>query len=63
MEVFNMLGQKVGTLVEGQFKPGFYTTEWNTTEANLNNGLYTYRLVVSGQNLKDVQTGKIILMK
>ncbi len=63
MEVFNMLGQKVGTLVEGQFKPGFYSTEWNTTEANLNNGLYTYRLVVSGQNLKDVQSGKIILMK
>jgi photosystem II stability/assembly factor-like uncharacterized protein len=62
LEVFNMLGQKVSTLVEGQFKPGFYTTEWNTTEANLN-GLYTYRLVVSGENLKDVQSGKIILMK
>ncbi|HNV28177.1 MAG TPA: FG-GAP-like repeat-containing protein, partial [Cyclobacteriaceae bacterium] len=62
LEVFNMLGQKVATLVEGQFKPGFYTTEWNTTDANLN-GLYTYRLVVSGQNLKDVQSGKIILMK
>jgi len=62
MEVFNMLGQKVATLVEGQFKPGFYNTEWNTADSNLN-GLYTYRLVVSGQNLKDVQSGKLILMK
>ncbi len=63
LEVFNMLGQKITTLVDSQYKPGFYNVEWNTTEANLNNGLYTYRLVVSGQNLKDVQSGKIILKK
>jgi len=62
LEVYNMVGQKVSTLVEGQFKPGFYSTEWNTADSNLN-GLYTYRLVVSGQNLKDVQSGKLILMK
>jgi len=62
LEVYNMVGQKVSTLVEGQYKPGFYSAEWNTADSNLN-GLYTYRLVVSGQNLKDVQSGKLILMK
>ena len=63
LEVYDMLGQRISTLAAGDYKPGFYTAEWNTTESDLNSGLYTYRLVVSGQNLKDVQVGKIILNK
>jgi len=63
LEVYDQLGRKMNTLTEGSFKPGFYETAWNTVDANVNNGLYIYRLVVSGKSLKDMQSGKIVVKK
>ncbi len=55
--VYNILGQKVATLVNKQLSPGNYSTKFNAT--NLSSGIYFYRL----QAGSFVATKKMILMK
>ncbi len=57
IEIFNMLGQNVETLVNGDYVPGGYTVVWNA----LNNpsGVYFYRLNGTGFT----GTGKMVLLK
>ncbi|NTV45084.1 MAG: T9SS type A sorting domain-containing protein, partial [Chlorobiales bacterium] len=57
LEVYNILGQKVATLVNGDLKSGSYTYNWNA--AGQATGVYFYRLV-SGSF---VQTKKMLLVK
>lgn len=57
LEVYNLLGQKVATLVNGDLKSGAYTYNWNA--AGQATGVYFYRLV-SGSF---VQTKKMVLTK
>lgn len=61
MEVFDLMGRKITTLVEKSLAPGFYTSHWETTQANLTNGLYTYRMTVVGNDRSEVLNGKVIL--
>ncbi|MFN0158373.1 MAG: T9SS type A sorting domain-containing protein [Bacteroidota bacterium] len=50
--VFNMLGQQVGTLVEGEeFDEGFNTVEFSASE--LSSGVYFYRI-----DAQDIETGE-----
>jgi len=57
LEVFNVLGQSVGKLVNEQLSPGSYKTTFDASA--LSSGVYFYRL--SADNF--VQTKKMILMK
>jgi hypothetical protein len=57
LEVYNMLGQKVATLVEGIRTTGNYTVSWNPT--GLTSGMYFYRLEAGGV----VQTRKMLLTR
>jgi hypothetical protein len=57
LEVYNMLGQKVATLVEGIRTAGNYTVSWNA--AGVTSGMYFYRLEASGV----VQTRKMLLTR
>lgn len=40
--VFNVLGQFVSTIIQGEFEPGYYKTDFNA--AQLASGIYIYRL-------------------
>ncbi len=47
LDIYNVLGQKVTTLVDGYFDAGEHTVVWDGTDANHNpvsSGIYLYRL-------------------
>ena len=48
LEVFNLLGQRIATLVDGQRSAGAHTAMWNATGAA---GVYIYRLTMGGASL------------
>ena len=61
LEVFNVLGQRVATLVDGQQGAGAYVARWDGTDAAgraTASGVYFYRLTVAGAH----QTGKMVLV-
>jgi flagellar hook assembly protein FlgD len=47
IEIFNIVGQKVATLVDGDMKPGLYTADWNGRDESgrtVSSGIYFYRM-------------------
>jgi hypothetical protein len=47
LEIFNMLGEKVKTLVNAEQEAGFFSVEWNGTNGynqKVSSGIYIYRL-------------------
>ena len=51
LEVFNVLGQRVVTLVDGEQAAGTYTTRWDARDASGHGvaaGVYIYRLMAGG---------------
>jgi hypothetical protein len=57
LSIYNILGQKVATLVDGQQQAGYKTTRWDAS--SLSSGIYFYRL----QAGDFVQTRKIVLLR
>ena len=54
LEIFNILGQRVTTLVDGERPAGFHTARWNATDASgraVAAGVYFYRLKGDGVHL------------
>ena len=54
LEVFNILGQRVATLVDGERPAGFHTATWNATDAagrGVASGVYLYRMLGGGERL------------
>ncbi len=54
LEVFNILGQHVETLVDGERAAGFHTAQWDATDAAgkaVAAGVYLYRLSADGVRL------------
>ena len=61
LEVFNLLGQRVATLVDGYQAAGAHTAMWTATDAAsraVSAGVYLYRLTVDSQQ----QTGRMVLV-
>ena len=61
LEVFNILGQRVATLVDDQQAAGAYRARWDGTDAAggaAASGVYFYRLTVAGAQW----TGKMVLV-
>ena len=51
LEVFNLLGQRVATLVDGEQSAGAHTAQWDATDAAgraVGAGVYVYRLSSGG---------------
>ncbi len=61
LEMFDMLGNKVSTLHEGETLPGFHSISWDAE--NVNDGIYLYRLQVSAPHGQSLQTKKIVLKR
>jgi hypothetical protein len=62
IEIFNVLGQKVRTLVDREEPAGPHSVVWDGTDANGNSvasGLYLYRVQTADQ----VETKKMLLLK
>jgi hypothetical protein len=57
LSIYNVLGQKVATLVSGKQKAGLHTVEWDA--GGLASGVYYYRLVAG----EYVDCKKLVLMK
>ena len=54
LEVFNILGQRIATLVDGEQPAGFHTASWDATDAAgraVGAGVYLYRLRGGGVQL------------
>ena len=61
LEVFNILGQRVATLVDGPQEAGSYRARWDGMDASGDaaaSGVYIYRLTVDGAHW----TGKMVLL-
>jgi hypothetical protein len=71
LRIFNILGQEVAVLVNGEATPGTYEVTWHA--GGLPSGIYFYRLSVSpmqglptsrnGQAGVEIQTRKLLLLK
>ena len=60
LEVFNLLGQRIATLVDGELTAGYHTVPWNGTDAAgrpVAAGVYLYRLSFPG----GAETGSMVL--
>ena len=63
LEIFNIKGEKVTTLLNKEMEPGYYTVRWegdNSSNRNVASGIYFARMRVSG---RDISTRKMILLK
>ena len=61
LEVLNVLGQSIATLVDGERSAGAHTASWTATDAGgraVSAGVYVYRLTVAGAS----QTGRMVLV-
>jgi len=57
LRIYNVLGEQVATLVDGEQPAGTFRTTWDA--AGLPSGIYFYRLTVG----EFVQTKKMVLMR
>ncbi len=61
LEVFNLLGQRIATLVDGVRPAGLHSALWNATDATgraVGAGVYIYRMTVGMES----QTGRMVLV-
>ena len=61
LEVFNLLGQRITTLVDGERPAGFHTATWHATDGAgraAGAGVYIYRMTVGVER----QTGRMVLL-
>ena len=61
LEVFNLLGQHIATLVDGERPAGFHTATWHAVDGvgrAVGAGVYIYRMTVGMES----QTGRMVLV-
>lgn len=67
LKIFNILGQEVATLFEGEQNPGFFVAAWDGTNnfsIPVTSGLYFYRLQATGSDGRSFrEIKKMLLLK
>ncbi|KPL11699.1 MAG: hypothetical protein AMS23_07385 [Bacteroides sp. SM1_62] len=61
LSIYNLLGQKIATLVNKKQPAGSYEVQWDASE--FASGLYIYQLKVKGPKQNEVFTKKLVLLK
>ncbi|UCE19583.1 MAG: choice-of-anchor D domain-containing protein [Gemmatimonadota bacterium] len=64
LKIYNIMGQEVRTLVDGEQEPGYYTVTWDGRDRDgqpVSSGVYLYRLSVDSDRWSE--TKRMILMK
>jgi immune inhibitor A len=54
LEIFNITGQRIKLLTDGEFEPGIYSIPWNGRDNNedeIGSGVYFYRISVDGRSV------------
>ena len=59
INIYNILGERITELINGDYKAGFYKVQFNSANLSLASGIYFY--TIESQNFKAVK--KMILMK
>ena len=62
LEIYNLVGQRINTLVRGEQKAGAYTVTWSgrdSQEREVSSGVYFYRFTTDGL----VETRRMLLLK
>ena len=62
--IYNILGQKVRTLVDEEKEPGYYTVQWDGRDHNgseVASGIYFYRISVADGGWQDIR--RMVLLK
>nr|MBN2276665.1 T9SS type A sorting domain-containing protein [candidate division Zixibacteria bacterium] len=62
ISIYNILGQKIAGLVDDEYAPGYYVTDWNGTSENgtaVASGIYFYK--IEADNFKS--TKKLMLLR
>jgi len=57
LRIYNVVGQEVATLVDGEQEAGYYTVTWNASDVA--SGVYFYRLTAG----EFTATRRMVLMK
>lgn len=63
LEIFDSMGKKVGTLVQGDFTSGFYNAIWDFSGAQSAQGIYHVRLEAKSRQGIEIRSGKIVISK
>jgi len=61
LSIYNLLGQKVVTLVSGKQQAGYYQVEWDASR--FASGVYIYRLSAKSRGQSVVKTRKLVLLR
>ena len=63
LEIFDSMGKKVGTLVQGDFASGFYNATWDFSGVQTAQGIYHVRLEAKSRQGIETRNGKIIIAR
>ena len=61
VEVYDLMGNLITTLINTPLTAGFYNVTWDASASNASSGLYIYRAQVQGNGLQQTLSGKVIL--
>ena len=64
LKVFNQLSQEVDVLINATLSEGFHEIDWDGKDMSgtkVPEGIYIYRLIVTSENLREIQTRKLVV--
>ncbi|MEJ2544618.1 MAG: CotH kinase family protein [Calditrichaceae bacterium] len=61
LSVYNVLGQKISTLVSEKQRAGYYKMKWDASQ--FSSGIYFYRLIIDSGNEQIIKTKKMMLLR